>query len=72
MPTNRRPRRLAAALLASSAALVATAVPAAACGGLVGENGSIQLTKTATLAAYACHLPGHVAYGMEGTIQVIP
>jgi uncharacterized cupredoxin-like copper-binding protein len=21
---------------------------------------------------YACHLPGHVAYGMEGTIEVIP
>lgn len=52
MPTTRRSRRLTAALLASSAALVATAVPAGACGGLVGENGSIQLTKTATLAAY--------------------
>ncbi len=21
---------------------------------------------------YACHLPGHVAYGMEGTIEVLP
>lgn len=21
---------------------------------------------------YACHLPGHVAYGMQGTIQVVP
>jgi uncharacterized cupredoxin-like copper-binding protein len=21
---------------------------------------------------YACHLPGHVAYGMEGTIDVVP
>jgi uncharacterized cupredoxin-like copper-binding protein len=21
---------------------------------------------------YACHLPGHVAYGMEGTIAVVP
>ncbi len=52
MPTTRRSRRLAAALLASSAALIATAVPAGACGGLVGENGSIQLTKTSTLAAY--------------------
>jgi hypothetical protein len=52
MPTNRRPRRLAAAVLASSAALVATATPAGACGGLVGENGTIQLTKTSTLAAY--------------------
>ena len=52
MPTTRRPRRLAAALLASSAALIAAATPAGACGGLVGENGSIQLTKTSTLAAY--------------------
>jgi len=43
---------LVAVLLASSAALVATAVPAGACGGLIGENGTIQLTKTSTLAAY--------------------
>ncbi len=28
------------------------AAPAAACGGLVGENGTIQLTRTSTLAAY--------------------
>jgi hypothetical protein len=34
-------------------ALVAlTAAPAFACGGLVGENGTIQLTRTTTLAAY--------------------
>lgn len=52
MPTIRRPRHLAATLLASSAALIATAAPAGACGGLVGENGTIQLTKTSTLAAY--------------------
>jgi hypothetical protein len=45
-------RRLAAAVTAASAALVATAGPAGACGGLVGENGTIQLTKTTTLAAY--------------------
>jgi hypothetical protein len=29
-----------------------TAAPAAACGGLVGENGTIHLTQTTTLAAY--------------------
>jgi hypothetical protein len=52
MPTAFRLRRLTAALAASSAVLVATAVPAGACGGLVGENGTIQLTKTSTLAAY--------------------
>jgi Uncharacterized protein conserved in bacteria (DUF2330) len=32
--------------------LVAAAAPAIACGGLVGENGTIQLTRTTTLAAY--------------------
>jgi hypothetical protein len=47
-----RPRRLAAAAIAASAAFVATAGPAMACGGLVGENGTIQLTRTSTLAAY--------------------
>ena len=56
MPTLRlptvRPRRLAAAALAATATLVATAAPAWACGGLVGENGTIQLTRTSTLAAY--------------------
>src|SRR4051794_37007519 len=29
-----------------------TAAPAAACGGLVGENGTIRLSRTTTLAAY--------------------
>jgi hypothetical protein len=33
-------------------ALVLMAAPAVACGGLVGENGTIQLTRTTTLAAY--------------------
>ena len=28
------------------------AAPAGACGGLVGENGTIKLTRTTTLAAY--------------------
>jgi len=32
--------------------LVVAAAPAGACGGLVGENGTIQLTRTTTLAAY--------------------
>src|SRR4051812_19747155 len=31
---------------------VAIAGPAVACGGLVGENGTIQLVRTTTLAAY--------------------
>src|SRR5258705_3386970 len=34
------------------AVVIAMAAPAGACGGLVGENGSIKLTRTTTLAAY--------------------
>ena len=33
-------------------ALLVTAAPAVACGGLVGVNGTIKLTRTTTLAAY--------------------
>ncbi len=32
--------------------VLVAAAPAVACGGLVGENGTIQLTRTTTLAAY--------------------
>jgi hypothetical protein len=32
--------------------VIVAAAPAVACGGLVGENGTIQLTRTTTLAAY--------------------
>jgi hypothetical protein len=38
--------------LAVPAAVAIAAAPAGACGGLVGENGTIQLTRTSTLAAY--------------------
>src|SRR5882757_2414667 len=44
--------RAAAAVMAATTALLVTATPAMACGGLVGENGTIQLTRTTTLAAY--------------------
>jgi hypothetical protein len=47
-----RPHLLAAAVAATSIGLLAAAGPAGACGGLVGENGTIQLTKTTTLAAF--------------------
>ncbi len=43
------------AVTAIAIAVVATTLavsPAAACGGLVGENGTIQLVRTTTLAAY--------------------
>jgi len=40
------------AALAVPVTVAALAAPAGACGGLVGENGTIQLTRTTTLAAY--------------------
>jgi hypothetical protein len=45
-------RRALAAGAASVTSVVAFAGPAIACGGLVGENGTIQLVRTTTLAAY--------------------
>jgi Uncharacterized protein conserved in bacteria (DUF2330) len=48
--------RVTAAAAAVAVPVVATlmgAAPAGACGGLVGENGTIQLTRTSTLAAYS-------------------
>jgi hypothetical protein len=44
-------RTVATALLSVTVVLLITG-PAAACGGLVGANGSINLLRTATLAAY--------------------
>lgn len=38
--------------LATAVGVVAIAGPAAACGGLVGENGSVSLVRTTTLAAW--------------------
>ena len=40
------------AIAAVTAGMAVFAGPAGACGGLVGENGTIQLVRTATLAAY--------------------
>lgn len=40
------------ALLAFAGLNAATIAPAGACGGLVGKNGTIQLAKTTTMAAY--------------------
>ncbi|HEX7132323.1 MAG TPA: DUF2330 domain-containing protein, partial [Iamia sp.] len=51
----RRPRRLRQMLAGVAAAGATTALaagPVLACGGLVGENGSIELVRTTTLAAY--------------------
>jgi hypothetical protein len=45
-------RRVICFVALALSAVVVTAGPAAACGGLVGENGTIQLSRTTTLAAY--------------------
>ena len=45
-------RRLITTTAALLAASIALAPVAAACGGLIGENGTIQLVRTTTLAAY--------------------
>ena len=50
--THRHARQLAATAAAAGVLLLGAAAPAGACGGLVGENGTIQLTRTTTLAAY--------------------
>ena len=39
-------------MITAAATIVIAAVPAGACGGLVGENGTIRLTRTSTLAAH--------------------
>jgi hypothetical protein len=45
-------RRLFAPLLAAGASLLVLAGPAAACGGLIGPNGAVNLLRTTTLAGY--------------------
>lgn len=45
--------RFASVAVALTAILALGAAPALACGGLVGENGTIQLVRTTTLAAYS-------------------
>jgi hypothetical protein len=45
-------RRLGGILAATLVALVLTAGPAAACGGLIGPNGAVNLLRTTTLAGY--------------------
>jgi hypothetical protein len=44
--------RLGIGLVVTASAVVGFAGPAGACGGLVGENGTIQLVRTSTLAAF--------------------
>ena len=64
--TKRTRLSLPAALIV--AAIVAMAAPAGACGGLVGENGTIQLTRTVTLAAYHNGVERYVtSFSFSGT-----
>ena len=46
-------KRLIASVALGIPAVVMAAAPAEACGGLVGENGTIELVRTTTLAAYS-------------------
>ena len=46
-------RRMIAAAALVLPVVVVSAAPAGACGGLVGENGTIELVRTTTLAAYS-------------------
>jgi hypothetical protein len=52
MPVPLRSSRALVALAVPAIAIALLAAPAAACGGLVGENGTIKLERTTTLAAY--------------------
>ena len=45
-------RRPWLSLVAATAALLITAVPAMACGGLIGPNGAVNLLRTTTFAGY--------------------
>jgi hypothetical protein len=47
-------------LAVPTAMVLFTAAPASACGGLVGENGTIQLVRTTTLAAYTSGVERYV------------
>ena len=44
----RRVTAVAAAVAAPAVIVLGAAAPAGACGGLVGENGTIELTRTTT------------------------
>lgn len=63
-------RRLITVLAAATAlvtSLVATAIPAAACAGLIGSNGAVNLGRTTTLAAYSDGVEHYVtAFQFQG------
>jgi hypothetical protein len=65
-------RRVICFVALAIAALVVVTGPAGACGGLVGENGTIQLTRTTTLAAYHDGVERYVtSFEFSGTGQSV-
>jgi hypothetical protein len=65
-------RRVICFVALTLATVVATAGSAVACGGLVGENGTIQLTRTSTLAAYHDGVERYVtSFEFSGTGQAV-
>ena len=59
-------------LVVPVAVVLLTATPASACGGLVGENGTIQLVRTSTLAAYTSGVERYVtAFEFTGQGQSV-
>ncbi|MEZ0239297.1 MAG: DUF2330 domain-containing protein [Chloroflexota bacterium] len=60
-------RRLRTALLGASLALIVTAGPTLACGGLIGPNGAVNLLRTTTFAGYHDGVEHYVtAFQFEG------
>ena len=53
-------RRLTTAVAASALALLATAAPTLACGGLIGPNGAVNLVRTTTFAGYSAGVEHYV------------
>jgi uncharacterized protein DUF2330 len=68
----RRMVGVAVAAVPAVALVVASAAPAGACGGLVGENGTIELVRTTTLAAYSDGIERYVtAFEFTGSGQEV-
>src|SRR5258706_10473528 len=60
-------RRLRTALLGAALALIVTAGPTIACGGLIGPNGAVNLLRTTTFAGYHDGVEHYVtAFQFEG------
>lgn len=72
-------RRLLAPLLAAGTSILVLAAPAAACGGLIGPNGAVNLLRTTTLAGYHAGVEHYVTAfafagggGVFGSITPLP